>query len=56
VVQGGVVQTRAVTVALRNGGRALLSAGVQPGDAVVAVSGTFVRDGDRVDPIRQAGG
>ncbi len=56
VVRDGVVQTRAVTVASRNGGRAVLSAGVQPGEAVVAVSGTFVRDGDRVDPISQAGG
>ena len=56
VVHDGVVQTRAVSVALRNGGRAVLSAGVRPGEAVVAVSGTFVRDGDRVDPISQAGG
>ena len=56
VVHDGVVQTRAVTVALRNGGRAVLSAGVQAGEAVVAVSGTFVRDGDRVDAISQAGG
>ncbi len=51
VVHDGTVQTRAVTVALRNAGRALLTPtanGVQPGEAVVAVSGTFVRDGDRV--------
>ena len=48
VVRNGSVETRAVTVALRNGGRALLGSGVQAGEAVVAVSGTFVRDGDRV--------
>ncbi len=51
VVRDGTVQTRAVTVTLRNAGRALLGSGVQPGEAVVAVSGTFVRDGDRVTPV-----
>ncbi len=51
VVQGGVVQTRLVTVGLRNAGQALLSAGVQPGESVVAISGTFVRDGDRVTAV-----
>lgn len=51
VVQDGVVQTRTVTVALRSGGRALLSAGVNPGEAVVAISGAFVRDGDKVTPV-----
>ena len=54
VVHDGVVQTRAVTVALRNAGRALLSDGVQAGEAVVSVSGTFVRDGDRVTAVAQA--
>ncbi len=57
VVQDGAVQTRTVTVGLRNAGQALLARGVQPGEAVVAVSGTFVRDGDRVTPVaQQAGG
>jgi HlyD family secretion protein len=60
VVHAGVVQTRNVTVGLRNAGQALLTAGVQPGESVVAVSGTFVRDGDRVMPVdatgRPAGG
>ena len=51
VVHNGTVETRAVTVALRSAGKALLSQGVQAGDAVVSVSGTFVRDGDRVTAI-----
>ncbi len=55
VVHEGVVQTRTVTVGLRNAGQALLTAGVQPGESVVAVSGTFVRDGDRVMPVDAAG-
>ncbi len=55
VVHDGVVQTRTVTVGLRNAGQALLTAGVQPGESVVAVSGTFVRDGDRVTPVNATG-
>ncbi|WP_158743280.1 efflux RND transporter periplasmic adaptor subunit [Acidisphaera sp. L21] len=55
VVQNGTVQTRTVTVGLRNAGQALLSGGVQAGETVVAVSGTFVRDGDRVTPVPASG-
>ena len=51
VVRNGTVQTRAVSVILREAGRALLGSGVQAGEAVVAVSGTFVRDGDRVSAV-----
>ncbi len=51
VVSQGVVQTRAVTLGLRTAAQALLSAGVRPGETVVSVSGTFVRDGDRVTPV-----
>ncbi len=54
VVKDGTVETRTVTVGLRNGGKALLTAGVQSGEPVVAVSGTFVRDGDRVTPVEPA--
>jgi RND family efflux transporter MFP subunit len=51
VVRDGVVQTRTVTIGLRNGGTALLTGGLQAGEAVVAGSGSVVRDGDRVTPI-----
>ncbi len=56
VVENGLVATHAVTIALRSGGQVLLSAGVDAGQPVAAVSGTFVRDGDRVTPMDAAGG
>ena len=58
VVHDGLVETRPVTVGLRSGGLALLTAGLAAGEAVVSVSATFVRDGDRVVaiPATQAGG
>ena len=54
VVQNGVVETRAVEVGLRDGVRAELRSGVREGEAVVSVSGTFVRGGDKVTPVEPA--
>ena len=51
VVRDGTVQTRAVTIGLRAEGRAEILHGVAEGEAVVALAGTFVRDGDHVTPI-----
>ena len=51
VVRDGIVETRTVQVGLRGGGRAEITDGVQEGDAVVSVSGTFIRGGDRVTPV-----
>lgn len=51
VVQDGVVDTRPVTVGLSASGRALLAAGLSEGESVVVVSGTFLREGDRVTPV-----
>ena len=51
VVRDGLVETRTVQVGLRGGGRAEITDGVQEGDAVVSVSGTFIRGGDRVTPV-----
>ncbi len=48
VVHDGVVETRHVTVGLRAGGKAEITDGLRQGESVVAVSGTFIRDGDRV--------
>lgn len=56
VVHDGLVETRPVTIGLRSGGRALVSAGLTAGEAVVAVSATFVRGGDQVTPITAAPG
>jgi HlyD family secretion protein len=58
VVKDGVVETRRVEVGLRAEGRVEIRAGVAEGEQVVAVSGTFLRAGDRVTavaaPERQA--
>jgi multidrug efflux pump subunit AcrA (membrane-fusion protein) len=48
VVRDGVVQTRQVALGLQDEGRAEIAHGLAPGERVVAISGTFVRDGDRV--------
>ena len=55
VVRDGVVDTRRVEVGLRNGQQAEITAGLQPGDEVVSVSGTFIRGGDRVVAVRAPG-
>ncbi len=55
VVKDGLVETRRVQVGLRAGSLAEIQDGLRAGEAVVAVSGTFIRDGDRVTAI-QAGG
>ena len=48
VVRDGVVDSRRVQVGLRANGQAEIKEGLKPGEDVVAVSGTFVRGGDRV--------
>ncbi len=48
---GPVVRVRAVTVGLRDDSSAELDDGVAAGDRVVTLSGTFLRDGDRVTPV-----
>lgn len=55
VVRDGVVETRPVKVGLRSGGTAEIVDGLAPGEAVVAVSGTFIRGGDRVTAVAAAG-
>ncbi len=53
VVQNGVVQTRAVALGLRAEGQAEILQGVVPGQSIIALSGTFVRDGDRVTAVNE---
>lgn len=52
VVHAGVVETRHVHVGLRNDRSAQILDGVGEGEDVVSVSGTFVRSGDLVSPVR----
>jgi RND family efflux transporter MFP subunit len=51
VVRDGIVETRSVTVGLKADGKAEIRKGIAPGEQVIAISGTFVRDGDRVTPV-----
>ncbi|MGU9978494.1 efflux RND transporter periplasmic adaptor subunit [Phreatobacter sp. HK31-P] len=51
VVKDGIVETRKVVVGLRVQGRVEIREGLVEGEQVVAVSGSFVRHGDRVAPV-----
>ena len=51
VVRDGMVETRPVQIGLRSGGTAEVTDGLAAGEAVVAVSGTFIRGGDRVTAV-----
>ncbi len=51
VVASGVVETRPVRLGLRDEARAEVAEGLRAGEVVVAVSGSFVRGGDRVVPV-----
>jgi HlyD family secretion protein len=51
VVSDGVVETRPIVLGLQTGGKAEIREGVTPGEYLVALSGTFVRNGDQVRPI-----
>ena len=50
-VANRAVVTRHVTIGLSDASQAEIDHGLAAGDAVVAVSGTFLRDGDRVTPV-----
>ena len=51
VVRDGLVDSRRVVTGLRNQSQVEVSDGVAEGEAVVSVSGTFIRAGDRVVAI-----
>jgi len=54
VVVDGTVETRTVTVGLVSEGRAEIKDGVAAGEQVVSIAGTFLRGGDRVNPVLAA--
>jgi HlyD family secretion protein len=54
VVKDGIVETRPVVTGLRSQGRVEIRDGLTEGEQVVAVSGSFVRNGDRVAPVTTA--
>jgi RND family efflux transporter MFP subunit len=51
VVKDGRVETRRVTVGIRNGSRAEIIEGLNEGELVVLRSGTLLRNGDEVRPV-----
>ncbi|RTL71183.1 MAG: efflux RND transporter periplasmic adaptor subunit [Hyphomicrobiales bacterium] len=51
VVRNNKVETRKVELGLVAGGFVEVRQGLEAGDTVVARSGTFLRDGDAVDPV-----
>jgi HlyD family secretion protein len=53
VVKDGVVETRTITTGIRAGGRIEVQNGLSAGETIVTISGTFLRNGDRVSPILQ---
>ncbi|MGL4322834.1 MAG: efflux RND transporter periplasmic adaptor subunit [Beijerinckiaceae bacterium] len=52
-VVNGVVETRTVQPGLRGRGVVQIESGLNEGDFVIAIAGTFVRNGDRVTPIEK---
>jgi RND family efflux transporter MFP subunit len=51
VVNNDQVETRVVELGLRTNDAAIVLAGLEAGEKIVALSGTFLRDGDRVRPV-----
>ena len=51
VVKDGVVQTRTVETGISDGNAIEIKTGVKDGEDVIALAGTFVRDGDAVTPV-----
>jgi RND family efflux transporter MFP subunit len=51
VVNGNKVETRRVTLGLAAGSSVEVKAGIAEGEMVVTRSGTFLRDGDAVEPV-----
>lgn len=50
-VKNGIIETKKVKPGLRGRGVVQIESGLAEGDLVVAIAGTFVRNGDRVTPV-----
>jgi RND family efflux transporter MFP subunit len=51
VVKDDQVETRTVTLGLRTNDAVIVTEGLEAGEKIVAISGTFLRNGDRVRPV-----
>lgn len=52
-VEDGIVKLTKVTTGIQDGEYIEITGGLQPEDEVVAKAGAYVRDGDRVNPVRE---
>lgn len=52
-VENGVVRIVTVETGIQDGDTIQILTGLKPGDEVVAKAGAYVRDGDRIQPVRQ---
>jgi HlyD family secretion protein len=52
VVKDNVVESRTVVAGIRSSGRLEIVSGLEPGESIVTISGTFLRNGDRITPIQ----
>jgi HlyD family secretion protein len=53
VVINGAVATRPVTVGLRSSAMVEIVKGLEVGEQVISIAGTFLRNGDRITPVPQ---
>jgi RND family efflux transporter MFP subunit len=56
LVKDGRIETRRIATGLRSGNLVEVRSGLSDGDTIVEKSGTFLRDGDAVRPMQEAGG
>ncbi|MGQ0610950.1 MAG: efflux RND transporter periplasmic adaptor subunit [Paracoccaceae bacterium] len=54
VIEDGTAKRRLVTIGIRDGGWIEITEGLAAGDSVVTKAGSFVRDGDRINPIPES--
>ncbi|MCR8722857.1 efflux RND transporter periplasmic adaptor subunit [Frigidibacter sp. ROC022] len=54
-VKDGTVELVRIVTGIRDGGLIEVVSGLEPGDLVVTKAGAFVRDGDKINPIPEAG-
>jgi len=47
----GVVERVVITAGIRDSGYIEVLSGLEPGDQVVAKAASFVREGDRINPV-----
>lgn len=52
-VEGGIVKFAKIETGIQDGGYVEIVNGLKSGDEVVAKAGAYVRDGDRITPVRE---